>query len=423
VATVWVLGLACPQGARAQQGGSSSSSEGEVSIDEQLDQLEQEVSSQEQGGGGDESKGEGGGFIQTLNPELSFILSAGIAWTSVDDDDDGDDVANDLGFQGGPDPKKFGFFLQGLELNVGAAVDPYFAFDANIVFRQQRLVVEEAYGTTMSLPAKLQLRFGIFRTRFGRLNKFHQHRWPFTTVPMVNAKFFGPRGLRGFGVEVSQILPLPWYAEWVLTAQSLPGVRQGRSFLRNGAFIEDFLDFTLLGRFKQFFELSPNWSLQWGLNYAVGRNDSAENASSGLRTDIATTDLYLKWKSSSTGGRSEFGWQSEVMYRRRDVPEGDLEDVGLYSFVYFAPNRTWQLGARYEYTSEAEGPVQDYLDPIWIHGRHRVTGNVTYRPSEFSEFRVEYMASELPSDFSEKVVHMALLRAELVTGAHGSHAF
>ena len=51
--------------------------------------------------------------------------------------------------------------------------------------------VEEAYLTTLALPANLQVRASQFLTRFGRLNSTHPHAWDFTDQPLVNGRFFG----------------------------------------------------------------------------------------------------------------------------------------------------------------------------------------------------------------------------------------
>ena len=54
-------------------------------------------------------------------------------------------------------------------------VDPYFRFDSNLVFSQFGVEIEEAYATTLDLPANLQVRAGQFLTRFGRINATHPH--------------------------------------------------------------------------------------------------------------------------------------------------------------------------------------------------------------------------------------------------------
>jgi hypothetical protein len=115
--------------------------------------------------GGAESSGSSG--VYSFNPDLSFIFDMAAAAFS-----DEDHLQT-----GGHDPTRTGFNLQQLELAVGAAVDPYFRFDSNIVLTLEEIEIEEAYGTTLDLPGGLQARLGQFLTRFGRLNPTHPHTW------------------------------------------------------------------------------------------------------------------------------------------------------------------------------------------------------------------------------------------------------
>ena len=113
--------------------------------------------------------------FQSLNPDLSFIADVALSYFSDDDPL----------MAGGHDPKETGFTLQQLELAVGAAVDPYFRFDANIVFSQFGVEIEEVYATTLGLPWNLQARVGQFLTRFGRINNSHPHSWDFVDQTLV----------------------------------------------------------------------------------------------------------------------------------------------------------------------------------------------------------------------------------------------
>jgi hypothetical protein len=72
--------------------------------------------------------------------------------------------------RGAHDPSRTGFNLQQLELHASAAVDPFFRFDANLVFALFGVEIEEAYVTSLALPGGLQARAGQFLTRFGRRN-------------------------------------------------------------------------------------------------------------------------------------------------------------------------------------------------------------------------------------------------------------
>ncbi|HEY0706443.1 MAG TPA: zinc-regulated TonB-dependent outer membrane receptor, partial [Polyangia bacterium] len=124
-----------------------------------------------------------------LNPDLSVILNAALAGFSEDEPRQ----------DGGHDPAKSGFTLQQLELSLGKAVDPYFRFDASIVFSPFGVEVEEAFATAVALPGSLQLRAGQFLTRFGRHNPTHLHAWEFLDQPFVWSRVFGGEGNRGAG--------------------------------------------------------------------------------------------------------------------------------------------------------------------------------------------------------------------------------
>jgi hypothetical protein len=120
------------------------------------------------------------------------------AGTSTADDVDG-------GLQlGGHDPRQRGFTVQGLELNLSGAVDPYFRGAANVLFSidsegESYLELEEAWLETISLPGTLQLRAGQILTEFGRQNPTHVHSWSFVDTPLVLGRMFGPDGLRNPG--------------------------------------------------------------------------------------------------------------------------------------------------------------------------------------------------------------------------------
>ena len=147
------------------------------------------------------------GGAASANPDISLILDVAGAYFS--------DTPQ---MTGGHDPNHTGVTLQQLEMHIASSVDPYFKFDANLVFAQFGVEVEEAYFTTFALPANLRARGGQFLTPFGRINPTHPHSWSFLNQPLVNGKFFASEGSRGLGAELSWLSPLPWYAEVVGSA-------------------------------------------------------------------------------------------------------------------------------------------------------------------------------------------------------------
>lgn len=360
----------------------------------------------------------GGGVatVQTMNPDIAVILTTAAAYHSDEPD-----------LSGGHDPQSFGFNLQGLELSVGGAVDPYFAFDSAILLSQFGVEVEEAYAETLALPAGLQARAGQFKAPFGRHNPTHLHSWHFVTQPLVVGKFFGGESLRGLGAEASWLVPLPWFAEATLAVQNVAGEATGRSFQPSPDAIDDPLDLTAIARLEQFFALSVDWSLLAGVSWAAGRNGTGRDNIS----EVYGADVFVKWKSSTTGGSQEVGWQTEAMLRRRQVPLDVLQDVGGYSYVYYKPSLFWEFGARHEAVTGVEPRQVDGLqlvdarDPDWTETRQRGSLAVGYLPSHFSKLRLEYELDYLPYRAGEldEIVHQVFLQLELVAGAHGAHEF
>jgi hypothetical protein len=324
---------------------------------------------------------------------------------------------------GDHDPHKNGFNFQQLELSVGTVVDPYFRFDSNIVFHLEGVEVEEAYATTLDLPANLQVRAGQFLTRFGRINSMHPHAWDFVDQPFIITRDFGGEGNRGLGTELSWLAPLPWYVEAVGSVTDPTGEGTARSFI--GA-DENFRvrspwDLQLTGALKQFFPLSDDVSLLWGLSTAVGPNPYGPHT----RTNIFGTDVYLKYRPSSPGSVSQLALQAEVLYRRRQLTDNVLSDVGGYGQLVWRFAQRWATAARYEFGSPAYGSdgsiVADPLDPEWNAMRHRVSANATFWPSEFSRLRLQAEA-DFPN-WRPRPDYSVFLAFEVVTGAHGAHAF
>jgi len=401
----------------------------ETSLEQQLDQIQNEVGDaqtdkdSQQPDPAAASDG-GSGIIQSMNPDISLVLDATAGWSSGESD-----------LRGGHDPNPPGFNLQGLELAMGADVDPFFRVDAAILFSLFGVEIEEIYATSLSLPAQLQMRVGQFKTRFGRLNPTHLHTWKFATQPLVNAKFFGGESLRGMGAELSQlVLPMPGTFRWYLAIQNVAGGSTGRSFIPAQSDLESWGDLTLSARIEEFVPLSDSWSLLTGLNYAAGRNKTGRHN----LTELYGADLYLDWKNVTKGGRQRVGWQTEFMVRRRQVPGDTLEDFGGYSHIFWRPGRYWETGLRYEYVSgigpETGGPsifggtteAVDPLDPNWTESRQRGAFQITHYPSHFTKLRLQYSLDHMPyrdGPQTDKLNHMIFLQTEFVAGSHGAHSF
>ena len=307
---------------------------------------------------------------------------------------------------GAHDPTANGFHLQQLELSIGTAIDPYFRFDADVVFGLDEVEIEEAYATTLDLPAGLQLRAGQFLTRFGRINPTHLHAWDFVDQTFAIGRVFGGEGHRGIGVELSWLTPLPWFVELVgsvTTPDTDADAVQGVAAL------------------KQFFELSDDLSLFWGLSAALEPNGDGLHT----RSEVYGTDVYLKYRPISRASHTVISLQTEWLYRRREVPRDVLSDLTGYAQVFWRFAQRWGTAVRYELGTAAVGLDGDVaLDPDqpdWTSARHRVAGSLTFYPTEFSRVRTQ-LSLDAPT-WENEPVWAAFLALEVVGGAHGAHQF
>jgi hypothetical protein len=349
--------------------------------------------------------------VQSLNPDISLIADFAAAAFS-------DEAHLQTGAH---DPQRNGFNLQALELSLGAAVDPYFRFDSHIAFDLEGVDVEEAYGTTLGLPFRLQARLGQFLNRFGRLNASHPHAWTFADQPFALGRVFGAEGNKGLGVEVSWLSPLPWYVELVGSSMMAEGDETSRSFLGSSErSVHGPQDLELMAAAKQFFPLSDDWSLAWGLSGAFGPNPSGP----GNRSALYGSDVYLKYRPITEQSPLVLSLTSEWYYRRRQVPGDIVQDVSSYTELFLRFAERWATAARYEHGTAPFGTsgktVADALDPEWSRARQRASLSLSHYPSEFSRFRVQ-ISRDLPGWRSG--IWAGFLTAELAIGAHGAHAF
>jgi hypothetical protein len=340
----------------------------------------------------------------SLMPDISLVLDVAAAGFSQQDNLQ----------TGDHDPKVNGFNLQQLEMTLGKAVDPYFRLDANLVFGEGGVEVEEAYATTLALPANLQVRAGKFLTRFGRLNPTHPHAWDFVDQPFAIGRLFGSEGNRGLGAEVSYLTPAPFFLELVGSVTNADGEGSARSFIGAADHpVESPTDLQGTLAAKEFFELSPNWSLATGQSLATGPNGTAGDK----RTNIIGVDVYLKYRPITHASDTVVAMQSEWMYRRRQVPDRIATDVSGYAYLTWRFTKRWGVGGRYEYGS---GDADD-LDPAWTSARHRATAAVTFWPTEFSRLRLQ-SSVDIPTWLSDPI-WATFLAAEFSIGAHAAHKF
>ncbi|HEY0705599.1 MAG TPA: zinc-regulated TonB-dependent outer membrane receptor, partial [Polyangia bacterium] len=229
-------------------------------------------------------------------------------------------------------------------------------------------------------------------------------------------------GNRGAGAEISYLTPLPWYVELIASATDAAGAATARSFWGEqdlGVSGPRDLQYTLA--LRQFFPLSDDLSLLWGVSSAFGPNPTGHHN----RSEVFGTDLYLKYRPLASREFMTIALQAEGLLRRRQIPGDALSDGGGYAQALFRFARRWSVAGRYEsgtpVRNRAGAVANDYLDPLWNGHRHRTTTALTFSPTEFSRLRLQ--ASRDATSAPEPAIWSGMLALEVLAGHHGAHPF
>lgn len=323
--------------------------------------------------------------FQRLLPDISAIGTFTGAYFSQDPTSDT-----------GADPAKTGFNLQEIELAVQSTIDPYLKGDIFLSFGEDKVELEEGYLTTLGLIKGLQMRGGKFRLPIGRQNQKHTEIWDFADNNLVNKYLLGPDGIRELGLEVSYLLPTPFFAQIQGTFSNGDNVTSFGSPRKK--------DFLYQGRVTTSFDPTENTAVLVGVSGATGGNSH----SNGNFTQILGGDVLLKWKPASY---RSLVWQTEYLYRSLGTSTGSLNDGGLYSYIDYQFLKRWHTGIRYD---------QMGMPSRSIVSEARITPALTFNPTEFSRIRAQY---EYDKAKGANPIHAAFLQLEFSMGPHGAHAF
>jgi hypothetical protein len=302
--------------------------------------------------------------------------------------------------------KNFDTYLNETEISLQSVVDPYIRADFFLTFGRDPVTgkydasVEEGYLTTLSLPAKLQLKVGKFREAIGRINPTHPHALPFIDLPNAYVNLFGEEGLNDEGASISWLLPnKAFYQE--LLFQTTAGFSESPAFTRSQG-----NQLVYLAHLKNFFTLSDNATLELGLTGISGPNDSSRT------TNIAAGDLTYKWKPVQMNTYHSVTWQSEVYYsNNHNTPGSTINSLGLYSFLQYQLAKTWFLTGRYDY---AQKPYDKFIR----EQAYSLTAG--WYATEFSKIEFEAKTTD---DNIQARFYQAWLRWIFVIGAHGAHQY
>lgn len=310
-----------------------------------------------------------------------------------------------------------GFKVRSVEVGLFGGIDHLAVGTVNLAVHEEEgeYIVElhEAFFEFNTLPFNLFAKLGRFFPDVGRLNTIHQHDWHFTTTPLVHAMLFDEEGIFDQGVEISLLLPWKFYQE--IKFGFFNGRNWGHEHSEEHEHSEDPVKpgplFT--ARLKHFIPLYGELGTQFGFTYIRYIVDEE-----GREIDhTAGADITFKWQN---GPWRSFILSGEYWYRYEVRPDEEQNNKthGLYAYLQYQFHRNWFCGGRVDYVAELDVTDEtgerinrkSYAQSLWL----------TFRPSEFSYFRLSYERRDV---FDTDVNHAVYVQADFILGYHPAHRY
>ena len=335
----------------------------------------------------------------TLNPDISLIT----------------DFLVDLSPEQATLENEERYQLREVEIGVQGAVDPYFRYDAFLGVHGDGIEIEEAFATTLSLPASLQARLGRFLLPFGKVNLTHRAELQMFDYPLVHRKFFGEEGFSSTGVWGSWIGdPLGFYQELsIVGAEGMEAHEHGEEEhaeeeeeeSQGGSLGDDLGDRLWLAHFKNSLDLTPASNLELGASWASA---IVEEEEARARTNVYGIDATWRWKPPQFAKYRSAVLQAEAIWRAEAGPAETR--FGAFAYAQWQLSRRWYVGARGD---RVEPPNEDGT----LSGGQFL---VKWFPTEFSQLRLAY---ERQDPEEGDALDRLIFQTTFALGPHRPHAF
>jgi len=307
-----------------------------------------------------------------------------------------------------PFNKDRGFNLNYAEVAMHSVVDPYFEAFANFHLHPNKFGIGEAYVQTTTLPFALRVKAGKFKSNFGRINSKHQHSWHFDSQPIIYETLFGPGGISDAGMQLQWVAPTDTYI--MAGVEAMQGTNN-KSF---GDMEENNL---YIGYLKSSVDIGDNLSVLGGLSFAHGEN--AENNTTNP-TNVYGVDLTFR---EQLGSYSALIWQSEYLYRNKNIGTKHDKQAGLYSELIYQYNNNYSAGFRYDKITKNNTDLSAYSG-IDTNNLDRYTTMLEYKPFPMSRLRLSYTYDRTKIISGErKNISEFMMSLNIAAGAHGAHDY
>lgn len=279
----------------------------------------------------------------------------------------------------------------------------------------QEVSIEEAFVLFHKLPAQLQVKTGIFRVNFGKINQYHDHEWAFADPPLISTLFLGSDGIHNVGAELNWQPPTPFFSEVTLSAMhnpfgnfsaTIPGLIDAVS---SGG---DLRDFSIFSRALSYFDIDDDSNIEIGISGAVGRNktnladesiSNTNNIPSNINDTTVLGGLDFTYIYKPQPFAPYVRWTTEFMFANRTNPVvtrynrslrgkplneqfdksimGSDIVGGIYSELNYRFHYNWDTGLRVDYVGLPTGNEDSQM---------RLTGSIKYFINPVSRINLQY---------------------------------
>lgn len=308
--------------------------------------------------------------LQALNPEISMAADAY-----------GQYILNDNNFT---QETRSGALFRVAELQLQSTLDPFSMAKVILEFKPEEVEFAEAYVTWSRIFQNVSLTAGKFRQQFGIVNRWHAHALDQFKFPLALTTLLGDEGLNQTGISVEWLMPSLVAHSNILTLQITNGQND---HLFSG---EAFSFPAILAHLKNYYDLSQNTYLEFGLTGMAGKNnvrgfdqDSLILESNRL-TKLAGLDLTILWEPADKAQYKSFLWRSEFYYVDKEQLEGEnIKAFGGYTNFDYKFDRNWYTGIRFDYTQ----PFETENENKYVY---QFVPYLTWWQSEFVRLRLQY---------------------------------
>ncbi len=280
--------------------------------------------------------------------------------------------------------ERTGGYFRTLGVHIQSNLDPYSFAKATLEFNPNGFELGEAYMTWTDFLPRISLTVGKFRQQFGVVNRWHVHSLDQIDFPLALTTILGEDGLNQIGFSFDWLTPS-------LTADANELTFQLTNGQNSHLFSGDLFFFpSALIHFKNYYDLSTNTYLEFGLTGMVGFNNrkgetNGSKISEPTRlTKLAGADLTVAWEPVNQALYKGFTWRSEIYYADKELPnQVRIKAFGGYSYFEYKLAEQWQAGLRIDYTQ----PFEQFNAGKYLY---QFAPYITWLQSHWVKLRLQY---------------------------------